>query len=324
MGYLQSKKMLFIGPLFHNYHVAIIDKMKNEGAEVLFIPERKYNIVFKFINNLSQKKLAMYQERYYRKVLRQIAGMEFDYLFVIRGFMMPPSFVDTFRRLNPAAKTIMYQWDSNRTNPFVHLINNFDKVYSFDFEDCESNAKVAYHPLFYTDDVGLAVLGKSGIPHFDFFFMGWYFPERYAAVVKFREYAATKGWKLKAFLYMPYLSYIKERLKGIKPDRSIVSFRHMPRKEYLHILCTSKVMVDVSNPNQTGLAMRIIEAFACKTKVLTNNLRLKNDNVYDPSYVAFFDDRAPIVEDSFLNDAAASPALNVLTIGEWMRKFFED
>lgn len=324
IGNLTDKRILFIGPVFHDYHTAIIEKLKNAGAEVEFFPERKYGITFKLTNNLFNSRLALHQERHYREILKATMDRKYDYLFVIRGFMLPQIFIDAFRKRNSGARTIMYQWDSNRTNPFVHLINSFDKVYSFDFEDCENHPQITYLPLFYTDDVKQVAEQQRKHEEFDFFFLGSYFPERYAATINFRRYAEEKGWMLKAFLYIPFTSYIKERLKGVKLDHSIVSFKHMPRQQYLEILSKSRVMVDVSNPRQTGLAMRIIEAFACGTKVLTNNYRLKEDKLYTPEYVAFFNDKMPEIDESFVVSRPKLEKIGVVSIGEWSRQIFEE
>ncbi|NSL89787.1 hypothetical protein ECE50_023290 [Chitinophaga sp. Mgbs1] len=320
--YLSGKKVLFIAPIFHNYHTSIISKLEDAGAEVVFCPERKYGAAFKFINNFYPQKLKRYQARHYEEILEKSAGISIDYLLVVRGFMMPATFMAQFRAQHPGAKAIMYQWDSNKTNPFIHLIPSFDRCFSFDFEDCENAAQLEYVPLFYTDDVKLAAARPKETLVYDFFFMGWYFPERYAAVINFRKYAESRGWKLKAFLYIPFTTYVKERLKGIKPDRSIVSFRQMSRQEYLSTLCTSRVMVDVSNPNQTGLAMRIIEAFACGVKVLTNNRRLMNDKIYVTSNVCFFDDKSPVIEDETFLSTPVTRAAAVLSIDEWLSKMF--
>jgi len=320
---LTNKRILFIGPVFHDYHSAIIGKLRDAGADVTFFPERSYKLSFKLINNLLPDQLAAYQEKHYRKILQQTNGQHYDYLFVIRGFMLSQDFMDTFKKRYPGAQTIMYQWDSNRANPFVHLIDSFDKVISFDFEDCENHPSISYLPLFYTDDVKQVAEQHREHIEFDFFFMGWYFPERYAAVARFKEYAIEKGWKLKAFLYIPRTSLIKEKLKGTKLDYSIVSSTHMPRTEYLDILSRSRVMVDVSNPRQTGLAMRVIEALACGTKVLTNNRRLTEDKLHSSGYVAFFDDIAPVVETSFLHNVPEKQAIGVLAIGDWVKKIFE-
>ena len=322
--YLRDKKVLFIAPIFHSYHTAIIQKLRMAGAEVFFAPERKYGILFKVLNNFFPRKLKTYQRKHYQRILKNFISEKFDYLLVIRGFMMTEEFLKEFKVNNPGSKTIMYQWDSERTNPFSHLVPIFDKTCSFDFKDCENVSNVHYLPLFYIDDVKDAAAQLNKRTVYDFFFMGWYFPERYAAILIFRDYAEKQRWKLKAFLYMPFTTYVKERFRGVKIDHSIISFKQMSRKEYLSILCTSKVMVDVSNPNQTGLAMRIIEAFACGAKVLTNNRRLIEDKLYISSNVCFFDDKSPSIDDESLLNVPTSPCAAVLSIDAWLQQLIMD
>jgi hypothetical protein len=321
---LQDKKILFIAPIFHNYDELIIDELTAMGAIVDFYPERSYGLKFKIINNFSQARLKQYQVRHYRAIEKKTLLSSFDYLFVIRGYMMPDDFLTNFKINHPCAKLIMYQWDSQRTNPFAHLLPSFNKVLSFDFEDCRNYPTVQYLPLFYTDDVIQAIKDKDDALY-DFFFMGWFFPERYQSVLKFVQYAKEQNYKLKAFLYMPFTTYIKYKLKGESIDRSIVSFKHMNRTKYLENLANSRVIVDVSHPNQTGLAMRIIESLASHTKVLTNNHRLVDDKeIYDPTKIAFFDEASPSVQPAFLNERDFKETSSVLCLNEWLALIFNE
>jgi hypothetical protein len=320
---LTNKKILFIGPVFHDYHLLITNKLKSMGAEVIFCPERNYGPVFKIINNFLNSRLAGYQVSHYQKIIDRVKFEKIDYLFVIRGYMMPTDFLENFRQINPDAKLIMYQWDSNNTNPYSHLLKYFDKTYSFDFEDCKKFNRLNYLPLFYSDDVGELVKAPENL-EFDFFFMGWHMPERYKAVLKFKEYAEKNGFKIKAFLYMPVTSYIKEYLKGNKLDLTVISLKHMPRTEYLDILNKTRIMVDASSNSQTGLAMRVIEALAAKTKILTNNLRIKDDvKIYNNDYVSFFDEKNPFVEQAFLYAAPTFNIENLLSLEGWLIDIFD-
>lgn len=321
---ISDKRILFIGPIFHSYHTAIIRKLEEAGATVSFFPERKYGLLFKAINNFRKKYLERYQEKHYDKILQQIGTTQYDVLFVIRGYMLPDNFVRRFKQMNPRAQTIMYQWDSNKSNPFLKQVANFDKVFSFDFDDCDHNPKLKYLPLFYIDDVAGVARNKTQVKEYDFFFMGWYFPKRYEALMKFKEYADAHNYKLKAFLFIPFTTYVKERLDGKRLDRSVISTRPMKRAEYLENLVKSDVMVDVSNPDQTGLAMRIIEAFACRTKVLTNNYKLQEDKFYSSEYVAFFDEDNPKIDEQFLRIQPTSPPANMYTVKEWLMKMFAE
>ncbi|MCO5947241.1 hypothetical protein [Mucilaginibacter flavidus] len=297
--------------------------MAKMGAVVDFYPERTYGTAFKLINNFFPARLKHYQATHYEKINQQTKSKSIDYLFVIRGYMMPETFLKAFRTNHPDAKLIMYQWDSDRTNPFSHLLPLFDKAFSFDFEDCKNHPSIQYLPLFYTNDVVSAIKNKNEAAY-DFFFMGWFFPERYQSVLRFVQYAKENNYRLKAFLYMPFTTYIKYKLKRESLDRSIVSLKHMNRKEYLENLANSKVMVDVSNPNQTGLAMRVIESLASHTKVLTNNRRLLDDKkIYDPTKIAFFDEKNPMVQESFLNKYDFNGTAIVLPLSEWLALIFK-
>lgn len=319
---LTNKNILFIGPIFHDYHLLINNKLIAMGANVSFYPERNYGITFKLINNLLNKHLKNYQKTHYKNIIKNIRSQEFDYLFVIRGYMLSEEFLDEFRRINPKAKLIMYQWDSNKTNPYSHLLKYFDKSCSFDFEDCKKFPQLNYIPLFYSDDVGKMIKDKNDLIY-DFFFMGWYFPERYIAVCKFKEFAIRNDYTLKAYLYMPLSSYIKEYINGNKLDMTIISFKHMKRGEYLNILSKTNVMVDASSPNQTGLAMRIIEALGSDTKILTNNYRIKDDvKIYDKDYISFFDANSPAIESSFLKSKVTHKIKNLLSLEEWLENVF--
>lgn len=99
-----GKKILFICPVFHNYHLLIIDLLEKEGAEVFFYPEKVDGLKFKIINNYYKNRLGEFQELYYNRIISDISNIKFDILFVIRGFLMPASFIEKFKKMNPGRK----------------------------------------------------------------------------------------------------------------------------------------------------------------------------------------------------------------------------
>lgn len=317
----QEKKILFIGPKFHDYEIMITEQLEAMGATVDFFSERSYNIDFNLVNNFCSSYMNKFQNRHYRKILKVIANKTYDYLFVIRGYKMPVSFLKDFQKQNPTSRTIMYQWDSERTNPFSHLIESFDSVKTFDFEDSK-NFHLEYVPLFYTHDVE-HYRGTSKAYDYDFFFMGFFFEERYAGVLKFKEYCIQNGFTLKPFLYMPFTTRIKYFLQGKKLDRTIVSFKHMKRPEYLKILSKSRIMVDVSNPRQTGLAMRVIESLACSTKVATNNVFFEKDKlIANSGMICLFDLNNITIKQDFFDFESKQNQKIVFSLEEWLRQIF--
>ena len=319
---ITKKKILFICPKFHDYELMIKEKLEKFGAEVYYFPEKSYNLDFKIINNFFSGQMDEFQNKHYIKIFNEIKDIKFDYLFVIRGYKLSQEFLTKFKTKNPSCKLIMYQWDSQRTNNYAHLIPFFDKVTTFDFEDSEQ-FNLEYIPLFYTDDIKQYNSDKNNTIY-DFFFMGFFFDERYQAVLKFRDYCNRNGYKLKSFLYMPLTTRLKYFLKGKKLDKDIVSFKHMNREEYIKTLAESKVMVDVSNPGQTGLAMRVIESLASNTKILTNNTNfVKDKKVAQSGMVMLFSLDKIELSKEFLNSNIKSDSNVVLSINEWLKKIFE-
>jgi len=318
-----KKKILFIGPKFHDYENMIMENFKKNGASVDFFPERSYGFDFNFINNFFNRYLEKYQINHYEKILKSINNKHYDYLFVIRGYLMPKSFLESFKRINPESKTLMYQWDSERTNTFQNLIPFFDSVKTFDFKDSD-DFKIKYVPLFYTKDIEEYHLKEKKIK-FDFFFMGFFFEERYEAILKFKKFCEINGYSLKPFLYMPFTTRVKYFLKGRKLDRSIVSFIHMNRSEYLQTLSNTRIMVDVSNSRQTGLAMRVIESLAFCTKVATNNVFYKSDKLVEKSgMVALFDLENIKIDKDFFEAEFKQDQKIVLSLEEWLKQIFFD
>ena len=116
-----GKRVLFIGVKFYDYHLEIKRKMEEYGASVSFFSERDTSIKYGIVNRLFHSKLDKYQELHYSSVLKKTDQIKFDYLFVIRGFKMPLSFVKTIKKKNPGIKCIMYQWDANTNSPFINL-----------------------------------------------------------------------------------------------------------------------------------------------------------------------------------------------------------
>lgn len=308
------KNILFISPCFHGYEHHIINKLTEKNFRVIFYPERKYNLWFKCANHISESLLNRQQYNHYMNILESIRGIYFDYLFVIRGYKIPPDFLIKFREINPNCKMIMYQWDSNLTNPFYSVIKYFNIVYSFDFRDC-MELSLEYLPLFYTDDICSSCFSTDFLS--DFFFMGTYIPERYYALNIFKNKLKETNYKLNSFIYITRTSLLKEICKGTKLDYSIVSTRHLERKKYLSMLNSTKVMVDVSNNGQTGLAMRIIEALTMRKKVMTSNPYIKDEPFYNSQNISIFDVNNPIINDDFINSPFVGNT-DTLSLSKWL------
>lgn len=266
---MKNKNILFISPEFYDYHSLIINELKARGANVLFYPERKYNLLFTLVNNFFNKYIDRFQENHYLDILFDINNKKvcIDYLFVNRGYKIPISFLTKFKELFPNAKMLMNQWDSNYNNPFYHLLPYFDKTTSFDFEDCKQKS-LKYLPNFYTANI---VKNKYIEKDLDFLFLGVYNQERYTILKPIVDDLKLKSLNFYIKLYLPFTFLVKELLKFKKIDFSIITFKKINRLDYLKLLYKTKNIIDVSNLKQTGYSQRIIESFVCEKTIYTKN-----------------------------------------------------
>lgn len=309
---LRGKRVLLIAPIFYDYEALIKSKLEKFGAIVTFVPERDYSFIFKIVNNFFNYLLPLKQRIHYRKI--DVKG--YDILLVIRGYMMPVEFVKRFKNINPTAKTILYQWDSNKNNPYKHLISYFNIVKSFDYKDCET-FNIEYLPLFYTDDISQIRDSKEDLKY-DFFILATYFPSRFERFVKFKYCVDKTQYKLKSHIFIAKTSLKKEQMQGNLINTELVSTSSMPRAEYLKILKQSKVVVDMSHEAQSGLSMRVIEALALKKKIYTTNPLIANEPYFNSDIIKIIDIDNLDFNDEFISGKFTGDC-PVLSIEEWIK-----
>lgn len=267
-----GKRILFVAPVFYNYHTRIKAALLKMGAqEVTFVPERYYT----FFDSLFNKRpflLKLVQRYYFRKIAAKFLSQPYDYLFVIRGFGMPAEFIRNFKGKNPAAKCIMYQWDSEKANPFIHLKDLFDWIMTFDVKDAQTYHLKLLH-LFYHDGYRNFAENREG-KKYDFLYVSSFLEERYEALVDLEK--RLQDFRFYHFMYLPFRRYVKLKILGYPVRRDFVSFKKMGEEELLKLLAQTRCVIDITPQVQTGMPIRIIEALGAHIPVLTNNVFAQN------------------------------------------------
>jgi hypothetical protein len=324
-GQLQGKKILFIGVKFYDYNEEIIRKLTAGGATVSFFYERDTSILYGIYNRLFNRRLDTFQANYYNQILEKVRSEKFDYLLVIRGHKMPVSFVKEIKDSNPRMVAIMYQWDSNYNSPFINLPTKlnvlplFDRKFSFDYKDVAEHTFLGYAPTFSTDE--FRQLNIENIEKYDFFYFGNYLPERYQGLIAFKEFAERNGYTICHYLYMHWRYYLIERLKGNKLDFRLIRFKKLSRKKYIKLFSMAKAIVDVSNGNQTGMAMRVLDALVAGKKIITTNHWIKKDTIYNPYQIAIIDLKNIELPKDFIEGKNAFPQAD-FSIDKWISTVF--
>ena len=316
---MKYKNILFISPIFYDYHILIINELKSRGANVFFYPERKYNLLFTVVNNFFNNYIEKFQEKYYLNIFSEITKnkVNIDYLFVNRGYKIPISFLKKIKEQYPNCKMLMNQWDSNHNNPFYHLLPYFDKITSFDFEDCEQKS-LKYLPNFYTANENEEKNTKKDL---EFLFLGVYNQERYAIIKPIVDVLKSKGLNFYIKLYLPLTFLVKELLRLNRIDFSIISFKKLNRLDYLKLLYRSKNIIDVSDLKQTGYSQRIIESFVCEKTIYTKNKFLIDE--FGSEFFIYIGDKIGICNNqNKLNQKMFNKHL--YSINQWIDTIFYD
>ncbi len=294
----ENRRILMIGVKFYHYNDEIIRKMESYGANVSFFYERDTSPLFGLVKFLKKGNTEAIQRKYYLGILKKIAGRQFDYLLVIRGYKLEGAFVEAVREISPGIRTIMYQWDSYTTwdCDYRPLIPFFDSVTTFDYNDSEE-LNLRYVPTFSTDEFG-SLPQKQ--PDYELFFCGNYTYPRYLFQEKLIKFAEERGYRLKTKLVMTWKYYLQERWRGIRLNPSLISFRKLSKEEYVDLFSRSLVIVDFTSDGQAGLTMRSLDALSAGKKLLTNNTNIFREAGVGKDQVAVYDPEALDIDPAFM------------------------
>ena len=181
------KKILLIAPVFFGYYKDIINELESLDYDVTYICDAPSNSNFsKALGRVNKNLIKRSTERYFkRNVIPTIQKDDYDYVLLVAGmtFAFTPDMICSIKEMNPKAKFVMYQWDSERNLPYsVHIHRYFDSIYSFDRTDCCNRNYYKFLPLFYTriyEDIG-----KDVVHHFEFdcSYVGTAHPKKYCDV----------------------------------------------------------------------------------------------------------------------------------------------
>lgn len=295
---LENRSILMIGVKFYHYNDEIIRKMESYGANVSFFYERDTSLLFGLVKFLKKGNTEAIQRKHYQGILKRIAGRQFDYLLVIKGYRLEGAFVESIRKSSPRIRTIMYQWDSYSIwdCDYRHLIPFFDSVTTFDYNDSEE-LHLGYVPTFSTDEFGNLPQKQ---PDYDLFFCGNYTYPRYLFLKKLIRFAEQRGYSLKTKLVMTWKYYLQERWHGIRLDPALISFRKLSKEEYVDHFSRSLVIVDFTSDGQAGLTMRSLDALSAGKKLLTNNPNIFREPGVRDGQVAVYNPEALDIDPAFM------------------------
>ena len=278
------QKILVIAPTTANIYQVIVDGFKTYAPQVqtefmsISFPDYQYKNKAERVGNFFSKIFLNrnIKDVHNQKILQErINNLQEKYDLI---FAIHPDFLDdkTLHFLKSKTdKFIAYYWDTISFLPRKKkIIPFFDKVYSFDSQDCkEYNLPLLTN--FYYYEPAPAEIDKTlfCISHLEkrryklFNEMGKFLEENN---ITYRFMTKQSVEKLKS----PYIEYMKESI---------------PYPEMLKLLNHYEVILDIAKPNQAGLSFRIFESIGMNKKIITNNAAVMEYDFYNPNNILVID-----------------------------------
>jgi hypothetical protein len=288
---LTNKKILFISVQTFNLEVEIKNKLEELGAQVTYYDERPANN--NFIKGIIRLKRSLVQKRidaYYKKILLVAATIQFDYLFVNRGEIVPVFFLEELKKMQPNCQFIFYTWDSftNHAHPTT-ILKYFDRKLTFDPEDARLH-KINFRPLFYLD-------AYKNIIHlsikYDILFLGTAHSDRYKISSLIKEWALNNNLTCFCYYFMHgrlVYFYKKKFDKTFQEFKySQLSFKSLKLEQIVKMYQHSDIILDINHPHQKGLTMRTFEAIGAKRKLITTNKEIEKYPFYNENNFLIID-----------------------------------
>ena len=301
MKRLDGKRILFVAPRFFGYEREIRNEMERRGAIVDWLPDRPFDTpLMTALTRHKPEWVVPSADRLYRRMLAEFGATYYDTIFVLNGQTLSHKTLSTLRASFPAAKMVLYMWDSieNRKGVIGNL-PIFDETFSFD-PIAAREYGMGLRPLFFSK-------GFERAPNSDFdyhlSFVGTAHTDRYAVVSRLKRSLppALRGyWYL--YLQAPWVFHAYRITNRTMRDARHDEFEYLPlaKTDLQSVFARSMAIVDIEHPNQRGLTMRTFETMGSHKKLITTNAGVREYDFYDPANICVVDRTAPRLRESFL------------------------
>lgn len=313
---LIGKKILFFAPTSFGYENEIRSELEKLKAIVSYYNERPSNsTLVKAIIRLDKKKVRVYTDKYFEKIIQKESENIYDYIFVLRGEAFSPQIMHDLRAAFYSAHFVLYLWDSIKNNNTLDIAPFFDKVYSFDRLDCNRYSFLSFLPLFYLSDYSNIdpIDSNASLSLKKIMFVGTVHSDRYLFIERLKRGLASYDISFETYyFFQSKLLYFRKKImdKSFRYTK-INDFKYTPltKKDVLKQMKECIAVLDIQHPSQNGLTMRCIETLGAQRKLITTNQDIKEYDFYNASNVLILDRKASLKE-------------NILKISDFVYKPF--
>lgn len=266
-----------------------------------------YNFILKTFFNKNIKN-SYYGKEILEK-LNQI-GEKQDVILTIKGDFIDPKYLLEFKK--HTSKSIAFFNDSITRCPKIkRVIPSFDKVFSFEKEDCQNyNLNFITNWIYpiQTNNLSNEKLQVYNISSKD---------SRTSLLSKIASILKEQKIKYKIVIF-------HKKHKVNDPNLEYTSIQ-IPLSEVMTNLCNSQVLLDINRSGQNGLTFRVFESIGLEKKLITTNADIKNYNFYNPNNILIIDEKNPDIPlEFFKTDYEKIPKTisEKYTLSNWINQVF--
>lgn len=316
-----DKSVLLLGLGFYDYEKAILDALGKRYAHTYYASLKYKSLLGRILAHVSPQLLRGCETNFVTKQIRK-SPSNIDHIIIIKGEYLTEKHIALLKQKYPSAKFLLYLWDSIiRIQNSALLLNGFDNIYTFDRLD-SLNYRLKFRPLFYRK----SYVYKKEPCKYDISFVGEMHSERYQILHALKEEFLKHGIRYKFSLCTGRYTYFVNRyVKRIidRNDKDLFIFKKMSYDQYLDVSLSSKVILDLAHPLQSGLTMRTIEAIGMKKKILTDNKDFIHYPIWNDGNYQVFDAKRLDIDYSIFADKYINEDLSYFSLDSFLDELIQ-
>lgn len=353
-------RVLFLAPAYAGLHIPIIEEMKRQGHDVVWIDDTaiqydmripRHGILNKMrcrVNTVLKHPSKKVWDKIFKERAEELKT-PFDMFFCINGRTLCKELFAFLDKM-PNLKKVLYIWDSVSVFDFYRYQDRFNRCYTFDLDDSVNVPGVFYKSLYWIDSQSnrFSCCDSVEAKHYDISIVGSDHDKRFEIVNKILPQVKDAG--LSYFfgiqIWKPSFSHVflyKFRKRYMANFRRIVEYAEakyererkneiamegvIPPVEYAEIMRHTACVLDTDRGSQSGITPRVIWALAMGKKIISTNRNLLRAPFYSPEQIFIIDRESPVIDIDFIKDNrtfSIHPEIEKARLDKWVKNFIED
>lgn len=312
--------ILFLVPQYLDLYKPIESELKRRGYQITTIfdehingdPFYKEENLIKRTNKYIKNLINNVHEKYWRTLINKNKNLNttlYDIFICINGYSLSSTLIKYLKTKNPKIKTILYLWDTVNYYNFKRHFSHFDKILSFDWEDCKKY-NIKYLPFYWIP------YNKDNNTKYKLSMIGSNHDDRFIIASKISSILDKYNIPYNIKLYTPIRNItIKDRIKylwyQIKNDNNKINEykiqtgklkskllidKFISPNEVQNIMQNSEYILDTDRSSQSGTTPRVIWALAQNKRIITTNSHIKKLPFYDEKFIYIIDRTNPKID----------------------------